>query len=161
MDCSDDERELPTRRPVSTKRKRDDDTERDPVAEAQDYSRRATEAGLRRYVCHVCEKEFPSGSSMNSHFQTSMDEKHVEHRMRMLANSDVSKEASIVHRAKMKRKGVERKTGIGARVVFKSTGDVVLCVGKLGASDNAWKLEGGRICKFKTEGQRWRWECDT
>ena len=108
---------------------------------------------------------------MNLHLQTAVSADHVEHRTRMVVNSDVSKQASIDHRAAMERKGgIERKIGVGARVVFKATGDVFKCVGRLGAPDNAWMLEGGRIvvkdpsflsiCKFKTEGQRWRWECD-
>jgi hypothetical protein len=82
---------------------------------------------------------------------------HADHRARMQANKRISKKASIEHRAAMGQVGGERRCGIGARVVFIGTGDVVKVVGRLGAPNNAWKLEGGRICKFKTEGQTWLW----
>ena len=134
----------------------------DPVSAAQLYSKRAALLGLRQYVCHLCDTEFISGRLLNVHLQDDMDTMHTEHRKRMAANSDVSKQASIDHRAAMERVvGVARKTGIGARVIFSANGDAVTVIGRIDAPDNAWQLEGGRICKFKTEGQRWRWECDT
>ena len=134
--------------------------EQDPVAAAQEYSRLARELGLRRHVCHICETEFHNGTALNSHLAAASGAAHAEHRARMAANSSVSKSASIEHRAAMESRGAERKTGVGARVVFKATGDVIDVIGRLDAPDNAWQLTGGRICKFKTEGQRWRWECD-
>jgi hypothetical protein len=134
----------------------------DPISAAQLYSKRAALLGLRRYVCHLCDTEFISGRLLNVHLLEDMDTMHTEHRKRMAANSDVSKQASIDHRAAMERVvGVARKTGIGARVIFSANGDAVTVIGRINAPDNAWQLEGGRICKFKTEGQRWRWECDT
>lgn len=132
----------------------------DPVAAAQAYSQRAKALGLRQNACHLCDVKFRTGDALNEHLATADDAAHVEHRKRMAANADVSKFASIQHRAAMARKGGERKTGIGARVVFTATGDAIEVVGRLSAPDNAWQLPGGRICKFKTEGQRWRWECN-
>ena len=122
----------------------------DPIAAAQAYSQRTKALGLRRFECHVCSAEFQSGRTLNQHLQGATDAAHMEHRARMAANSGISKEASIAHRAAMASKGVERKTGVGARVVFLLTGDVVEVVGRLDAPDCAWQLAGGRVCKFKT-----------
>jgi hypothetical protein len=127
----------------------------DPVIAAKDL--RAKALGIRRYVCHLCRREFANGHALKNHLRTKEDAMHADHRARMQVNRRISKKASIEHRAVMGQVGGERRFGIGARVVFIGTGDVVKVVGRLEAPDNSWKLEGGRICKFKTEGQTWLW----
>ena len=129
----------------------------DPVIAAQEYSQLAKALGLRRYECHLCRREFANGQALKNHLRTKEDALHANHRARIQANKRISKKASIEHRAAMGQVGGERRCGIGARVVFIGTGDVVKVVGRLEAPNNAWKLEGGRICKFKTEGQTWLW----
>ena len=131
----------------------------DPVAAAQEYSQMAAAQGLRRHECHLCFRVFAKGTALNAHLENSQDSMHAEHRARMRANANISKEASIEHRAAMAREDDQAKRGVGARVVFLGTGDRVVVVERLDASW-AWGLAGGRICKFKTEGQRWQWECD-
>ena len=132
----------------------------DPIAAAQAYSQHSAALGLRRYDCHLCNAPFASGRALNDHLEAAADAPHAAHRERMRSNQGVSKQASIEHRAAMEQAGVARETGVVARVVFVAPGDAVRVVGRLEAPDNAWQLEGGRICKLKTEGQRWRWECD-
>ena len=135
-------------------------TASDPIAAAQQYSQISKSLGLRRHECHLCSEEFASGSALNEHLQTAEGALHAEHRQRMQANIGISKAASIEHRAEMERAAVGRKIGIGESVIFVATGDVLKVVGRLEAPDNALQLEGGRICKLKTEGQRWLWLCD-
>jgi hypothetical protein len=126
-----------------------------PAAKKQAQPAKAL--GVRRYECQLCRREFANGQALKNHLRTKEDAMHADHRARMQANKRISKKASIEHRAAMGQVGGERRCGIGARVVFIGTGDVVKVVGRLEAPNNAWKLEGGRICKFKTEGQTWLW----
>ena len=132
----------------------------DPIAAAQSYRQRTAAEGTRRYECHLCLQLFQSGHALNAHLASKADTKHSAHRARMFANKGISKAASIDHREAMAREDPKRRdTGVGARVVFLQTGDVVEVVERKDESW-AWGLAGGRICKMKTEGQRWVWECD-
>ena len=132
----------------------------DPIAAAQSYRQRTAAAGTRRYECHLCLQPFQNGRALNAHLASKADTKHSAHRARMFANKGISKAASIDHREAMAREDPKRRdTGVGARVVFLQTGDVVEVVERKDESW-AWGLAGGCICKMKTEGQRWVWECD-
>ena len=154
-----------TRKPEGTKRDREQGTSEtaqldDPIAAAQSYRQRTAAEGTRRYECHLCLQLFQNGHALNAHLASKADTKHSAHRARMFANKGISKAASIDHREAMAREDPKRRdTGVGARVVFLQTGDVVEVVERKDESW-AWGLAGGRICKMKTEGQRWVWECD-
>jgi hypothetical protein len=131
----------------------------DPIAVAREKRKEAQRLGNRTYECHLCLKQFVSGVALKQHLMSTQDEQHEEHRRRMQANTNISKDVSVAHRKRMIQEQPSVQRGVGARVYFIKTGDVVQVTGKLN-KDFSWQLTGGRICKMKTEGQTWMWESD-
>jgi hypothetical protein len=132
---------------------------RDSILVAREARKTAAKRGERKYECHICLEVFESGLKLNHHLSIKQDEQHADHRERLEANSGISKDVSIAHRERMTREQPEAKRGVGSRVIFIKTGDAIEVTEKL-AEEWSWRLAGGRICKMKTEGQTWLWECD-